>query len=336
MTVKTSRTVKISRRRAITVLAAAAGLPLVLKATAAQARMVRWEGTTLGAPSTIQLFHQDESQARAAIDAGLAELARLEQVFSIYRADSVLSRLNREGSVDDAPAEFTELLRRALTVAELSGGAYDPTVQPVWSLYFRHFTAATVDPAGPSRQDLDAALKLVGWRDIDIDGRRVSFRRPGMALTLNSGAQGYITDRVADVLRAHGFASMLVDMGEPRALSAKPDGSAWRIGIANPADQSKAVTELDVVDKCVATSGGYGTIFDDAGQFTHIIDPRSGRTVPARFGVSVVAPTATQADGLSTAMLLVEPEKRQSLLRAAGGEMALFVTPDGVLSTVQA
>lgn len=329
-------TVKVTRRRAITVLAAAAGLPLMLKAGSAQARLVSWEGTTLGAPSTIKLYGPDEAKARAAIEASLAEQARLESIFSVYRADSVISRLNRDGAVDNVPPEFVELLTRALTVAELSDGAYDPTVQPVWQLYFRHFTAATVDPAGPASQDLAAALALVGWRNVAIDGTRVSFSRPGMGLTLNSGAQGYITDRVAAVLRAHGFQNMLVDMGEPRGLSTKPDGSAWRIGIANPANPSQAITEIDVVDQCVATSGGYGTVFDEAGKFTHLIDPRTGRTAPALLGVSVVAPTATQADGLSTAMLMVAPENRQKLLRAAGGQVALFVTPDGVLTTIQA
>ncbi|TAN56008.1 MAG: FAD:protein FMN transferase, partial [Rhodospirillales bacterium] len=164
----------------------------------------------------------------------------------------------------------------------------------------------------------------------------VAFMRPGMGLTLNSGAQGYITDRVADVLKGHGFSQMLVDMGEPRALSAKPDGSAWRIGIANPANPSQALTEIEVVDKCVSTSGGYGTLFDDAGKFTHLIDPRTGATAPALLGVSVVASKAAVADGLSAAMLLSDPAKRQSLLRAAGGEMALFVTPEGVVSKVEA
>ena len=70
-----------------------------------------------------------------------------------------------------------------------------------------------------------------------------------MALTLNSGAQGYITDRVTEVLRAQGFERMLVDMGEPRALAAKPDGTAWRIGIANPADPRRSVATLEVVDQ---------------------------------------------------------------------------------------
>lgn len=329
-------TVQITRRRLITVAAAAAGLPLILKAGAAQARMITWEGTTLGAPSSIKLVASDEAQARAAIDAALAELDRLESVFSVYRADSAISTLNRTGTLDDAPADFVALLSKSLELARVSGGAYDPTIQPVWQTYFRHFTGANPAAEGPAQRDLDAAMALVDWKGVDISGKRVSFARPGMALTLNSGAQGFITDKVTDVLRGHGFDRMLVDMGEPRALSTKPDGSAWRIGIANPADPTKAVTEIDVVDKAISTSGGYGTLFDDAGRFTHLIDPRTGRTAPALLGVSVVAETATQADGLSTALLLTAPERQRDVLRAAGGLMALTVTPAGVVGKVEA
>ncbi|MBF0562546.1 MAG: FAD:protein FMN transferase [Alphaproteobacteria bacterium] len=333
-------TVMITRRRAITVLAAAAGLPLLLKAgnAAAYPRMVRWEGTTLGAPSTIQLYHEDEAKANAAINAGLAELARLESIFSVYRADSAISALNRDGVLTSAPPEFMELLTHAMGLAQLSEGIYDPTVQPLWQLYFRHFTAAVVDPSGPSQRDLAEAMALVGWRGVDIDVERskVAFTRPGMGLTLNSGAQGYITDRVAEVLRSYGFEKMLVDMGEPRAISTKPDGSAWRIGLANPADPSRAIYELDVVDKCVSTSGGYGTIFDEFGKFTHIINPLTGKTAPRLLGVSVVADTATRADGLSTTMLLASVERRHAILSGAGGLKAVYVTPEGVAATVEA
>lgn len=328
----------ISRRRFIAFMAAAAGLPLLLKANGSQAKPVRWDGTALGAPASIQLFHTNESQARAAIAAALDELARLEAIFSVYRADSSISLLNREGVLENAPADFVAMLTRALTLAKISDGVYDPTIQPVWQAYFRHFTASNPDPAGPSPRDLAAALDLVDWRAVQMDAanRRVSFARPGMGLTLNSGAQGYITDRVAEVLRAHGFDRMLVDMGEPRALSTKPDGSAWRIGIANPADPARTVATLDVVDKCISTSGGYGTLFDAAGAFTHLIDTRTGRTAPAMLGVTVVADSGAAADGLSTAMLMAPIERRQTILKAAGGEKAIYVTPSGVVSTVAA
>lgn len=328
----------LTRRRFITLAAAAAGLPLLLKIGGAQAKPVRWEGTALGAPASIQLYHTDETQARAAIAAGLDELHRLEKIFSVYRADSAISALNRHGVLENAPQDFIAMTQRALALAQISGGAYDPTVQPLWQTYFRHFTAANPDPAGPAAADIDAARMLVDWRAVELDAanRRIAFALPGMGLTLNSGAQGYITDRVAEVLRSHGFDRMLVDMGEPRALSAKPDGSAWRIGIANPAQPTSTVTTLEVVNQCVSTSGGYGTLFDPAGKFTHLIDTRTGRTAPALLGVSVVADLGAIADGLSTAMLMAPAERRQDILRAAGGTKAIYVTPEGVVSTVTA
>jgi thiamine biosynthesis lipoprotein len=327
----------ISRRRFITFVAAAAGLPMLLKARGAQARPVRWDGTSMGAPASIQLYHTDEAQARTAIAAGLDELKRLEAIFSVYRSDSAISQLNREGVLKNAPSDFIAMLTRALTLAKISDGVYDPTVQPLWQTYFRHFTAANPDPAGPAPRDVAAALALVDWRAVEIDAENnhVSFSRPGMGLTLNSGAQGYITDRVTDILRAHGFDRMLVDMGEPRAISTKPDGTAWRIGIANPANPGSTLTTLEVVNKCVATSGGYGTLFDSAGAFTHILNTRTGRTAPALLGVSVVADKGIIADGLSTAMLMAPVELRQSILKAAGGDKAIFVTPEGVVSTIE-
>jgi len=329
--------ITLSRRRFITLVGAAIGLPLLLKVGGTQARALRWEGTCLGASASFQLYHTDEAQARTAVTAALTELQRLEAIFSVYRADSAISMLNREGVLTGASDDFIAMLMRSLSLAEMSDGVYDPTIQPVWQLYFRHFTASHPNPAGPTPQNLTAALALVDWRAVEVDAqrRRVSFARPGMGLTLNSGAQGYITDRVADVLRDHGFDRILVDMGEPRALSAKPDGSAWRIDIANPAAPNRSVATLEVVNQCVATSGGYGTLFDSSGTFTHIIDAHTGRTAPALLGVSVVADTGTYADGLATAMLMVPVEHRQSLLKAAGGSRAIYVTPEGVVSTVE-
>ena len=327
----------LSRRRFITLAAVAAGLPLLLKAGRAQAQLVRWEGTALGGPASIQLYHTNEAVAQQAIAEALAELRRLEAIFSLYRPDSAISQLNREGKLDRAPADLMTMLERGLSLAKISDGVYDPTVQPLWNLYFNHFAAANPDPDGPSARELAAALALVDWRQVEVDhaSNRIAFARPGMGLTLNAGAQGYVTDKVADVLRAHGFDRMLVDMGEPRVFSAKPDGSAWTIGIANPADRNKEITSLDVVDKCIATSGGYGTILDKAGRFTHIFNTRTGGTAPAMFSVSVVAKSGFAADGLSATMLMAPVDKRQAILKAGGGEQAIFVTPQGVVATVK-
>ncbi|CAG4883578.1 FAD:protein FMN transferase [Georgfuchsia toluolica] len=330
--------VAVSRRRFITFAAAAAGLPLLLKAGRAKAQLAQWEGTALGGPASIQLYHANEAVAQQAIAAALAELRRQEAIFSIYRPDSAISRLNHQGKLDNAPADLMTMLERGLSLAKISDGIYDPTVQPLWNLYSNHFAAANPDPDGPSARELAAALALVDWRQVEVDraSSRIAFARPGMGLTLNAGAQGYITDRVADQLRAHGFDRMLVDMGEPRVFSAKPDGSAWRIGIANPVARTETITSLDVVDRCVSTSGGYGTVLDKAGRFTHIFNTRTGGTAPAMFSVSVVAKSGFAADGLSATMLMAPVDKRQAILKAGGGEQAIFVTPQGVVATVKA
>jgi thiamine biosynthesis lipoprotein len=329
---------KFTRRRVIAIAAAAAGLPLLLRAGSAQARILTWEGKALGADASIKLYHQDEAKAQAAISASLAELGRLEKIFSLYRADSAISALNRQGRLENAPSELLTLASEAKELARITEGSFDPTVQPVWQLYFRHFTSSAPAANGPAAADLAQALALVDWQGLEInaEAKSISLAKPGMGLTLNGMAQGFITDRVADVLRAHGFGSMLVDMGEPRALEAKPDGSAWKIGIANPANPAEAITSVEVVERAVATSGGYGTLFDDLGQFTHLIDPKSGRTAPALAGVTVIAASAAKADGLSTALSVAPVEKRQAILREGGGESAIFVTPKGVVSKVSA
>ncbi|MEW5729532.1 MAG: FAD:protein FMN transferase [Pseudomonadota bacterium] len=327
--------VTVTRRRVLTVLAAAAGVPLLLHATKAQARLVKWEGTALGAPASLSLYHHDEASARAAIDAAVAELRRLEGIFSLYRADSAMATLNRAGRLEAAPAELVELMGRAVETAALTGGAFDPTVQPLWQVYFDHFTAAEPDPAGPAAEAVAAARALVDWRAVSIEAASIRLEKPGMGVTLNGIAQGYITDRVAGVLRSHGLERMLVDMGEPKALAAKPDGSAWRIGIADPSAPDRSITTVDVVDRAVATSGGYGTTFDGAGRFTHLIDPASGATAPALAGVTVIADSAARADALSTALAVAPAGRREAIVKAAGGVTALFVAADGTIATIE-
>lgn len=322
-------------RRRLLLLAAVMPLAAWRLLPGAQAAPLRWEGTALGAPASLVLYHGgDASQAQAALQATLAEVTRLEAQFSLFRADSVLSRLNRSGRVDHAPPEFVTLLRQALDMAALSGGVFDPSIQPLWQLYFDHFVVQGQSQA-PTAASVKQALMLVDWRGVHLNGTTVTLARPGMGLSLNGIAQGFITDRCSAILRSHGFSQMLVDMGEPRALAAKPDGSAWHIGLADPREPGRSLHTLTVVDQAVATSGGYGTRLDEAGRYTHLINPHTGRTAPALESVTVVAPTATQADALSTALALMprsEVTARLALLRTQPGCRALCIDGAGRVS----
>jgi thiamine biosynthesis lipoprotein len=301
----------------------------------AHAEPLQWHGIALGAPASLILHHGgDAAGAQKALKATLTELTRLESMFSLFRADSVLSTLNRTGRVDKVPPEFTELLGTALNMAELSHGLFDPSVQPLWNLYYDHFVVGG-NTQPPAIDQVVSAKALVGWRGVKISGSSVTLAQTGMGLTLNSVGQGYITDRCGEVLRAHGFSHVLVDMGEPRAMAAKPDGSAWQIGLADPREPNRAIHTLSVIDQAVSTSGGYGTMLDAAGLYTHLINPHTGRTAPAFESVTVVAPTATQADALSTTLALIpnsDVPARLALLHTQPGCRAICINNAGQVS----
>ena len=317
----------ISRRRFVSVLAVGGVAPLLARATlAATPATFEWEGIALGAQARISLQHTDEREAKAAIEACLGEVARLEAIFSLYREDSALTRLNVTGRLDGAPADLRELLSVAISLAALSDGAFDPTVQPLWALYARHFANPGAAPGGPDREAIAAAMRLVDWRGIGINGAAVSLREPGMAITLNGIAQGYITDRVGAVLRQRGFRHVLVNMGEHLALGPKWDGKAWRVGIANPAKPTTVLTELPLDSGAMATSGGYGYWFDAGHRFSHILDARSGQARTRWSSVTVVADNATLADGLSTVLSVLPPEAASTIL---SGRARAYVVPFG-------
>lgn len=322
-------------RRRLMIMAAVLPLAAWRIQQSAEAAPLRWQGLAMGAPASLVLHHGgDTAGAQVALTATLAELSRLEGLFSLFRADSVLSQLNRTGRVDNAPPEFVALLHTALDMAARSGGVFDPSIQPLWSLYFDHFVVGG-NTQPPAADKVALARVLVDWRGVRLTGSTVSLARPGMGLSLNGVAQGFITDRCSEVLRAHGFSHMLVDMGEPRAVASKPDGSAWQIGLADPRDPNRALHTLSVLDQAVATSGGYGTRLDAAGLYTHLINPRTGRTAPAFESVTVVAPSATQADALSTALALIprsDAPARLSLLRTQPGCRAICIDNAGQVS----
>jgi thiamine biosynthesis lipoprotein len=318
---------RIARRRFIAIMAVAATAPALSRLARAEAiPTIRWEGIVLGAASSLSLQHPDETEARLAIEACLAEAARLEAVFSLYRPDSALSRLNAEGRLQDAPMDLRILLAEALRLAEISDGAFDPTIQPLWALYAAHFSRPDAAPEGPPAAAISAARQLVDWRRIHIEGSSICLADPGMAVTLNGIAQGYITDRVGHVLRARGFSHVFVDLGEELAVGSKADGSPWRVGIADPRHPSTALVEVDLSNGAMATSGSYGFSFDPAGRFGHIIDPGTGETASRWASVTVLANNATIADGLSTAISVLPAAAAPGL---AGDRARLFVVPVG-------
>ncbi len=327
----------LNRRRFLGIAATAAGLALLPGKPFAEGVPVRtWRGVTLGADACIQLAHPDDAEADRLIALCLEEVARLERVFSLYRPDSALSRLNRDGALDAPPADLVRLLSESVAFGQRTGGAFDVTVQPLWQLYAGHFGRPGTDPGGPPTSAIKAARGLVDYRNLRVEPDRIAFARSGMAVTLNGIAQGYVTDRVAERLTAEGMDRVLVDLGEIRALGHHPSGRPWTVGLADPVAEGRTAATLEVADRAVATSGGYGTRFDPAGRFTHLFDPASGGCAREWLAVTVLAPDATTADALSTALSVLPPDRAEAVVTATPGVAARLTRRDGSVLALRA
>ena len=285
------------RRRRLLAIAAAALVP----ALPAQATPVRqWRGVALGAEASITLNHPEAARL---IDLSLAEIERLEAVFSLYRADSALMRLNATGRLDAPPFELLDCLALAGRVHAATGGVFDPTVQPLWELHAAHH-AANPEAEPPRAETVAAARALTGWDRLRIDPGAIRLD-PGMALTLNGIAQGYIADRVAALLRGQGLDRVLVNTGEHVALGGDPRGGPWQVRLR--AGEVLLPEAVAIEDRALASSAMTGTTFDAAGTAGHILDPRNGLPGPILWQlVSVTAPQGALADALSTAFCLMD------------------------------
>jgi FAD:protein FMN transferase len=323
-----------SRRRVITILGTLAGLPFLPSGDQPknETSLHRWRGTALGSPSTILLHHPDRAVAKQAVAQCVAEIERLEKAFSLYRDDSEIAHLNRHGRVDAPTHDLLSLLAECQRFSELSGGAFDVTVQPLWKVYAEHFFGSrSPSPQGPEARAIEEALAFVDWQGVDLTSRRIALARPGMGLTLNGIAQGYLTDRIADILRANACDKVLADMGRSEILlvGCRPDGRAWQIGLADPLAPSQVAVTLDLADRCISTSGGYGTKFEVTGRHHHLFDPRTGTSARHYSAVSVVAASTMVADALSTALYVTPPERSGPLLAAFPDAVILATLPDG-------
>jgi thiamine biosynthesis lipoprotein len=323
---------RVTRRRALGIVAAMAGLPLTIagvRATTSKPKAYGWSGEVLGAPSELTLWHSDGELARRTILKARIEIARLERIFSLYKPDSEISRLNEAGKLVKPSSELRTLIEDGRRLGDLTDGAFDISVQPLWRLYEAHFWSRADVLPDVSARARDVAQSLVDFRAIDAGADSIAFARPGMAITLNSMAQGFVTDVVADLLRNEGFETAVVDLGEFRALGRHPDGRAWRFGL-----REGLTNVIELENAALAVSGGYGTRFEASGRFHHLFDPRTGESASRLAEVAVIGPKAAAANGIATAICVGGEALAPKLLAAYPGTRAVVTRPDGMSITL--
>lgn len=271
----------ITRRRFLMISAAGAA-----SGQAAQAQNAVWHGQALGASATIKLGGE-AALARHMTDQIRRELATIERLFSLYHPHSALTRLNETGQLINPHPDVVALLRLCGKLHDATGGIFDPTVQPLWR-------------AHATGRGIDAARSLVGWDRVQISEDRITLGH-GQSLTLNGIAQGWASDRIAEVLRRAGFDKVLVDIGEHVGV-----GGPWQIGISSA--RGRILDHVTLRDRAIATSCPDAMRIGDA---AHILTAQTGKE-PLWRTVSVDADRAAIADGLSTACCFLDRQSARA------------------------
>ncbi|MEM1295738.1 MAG: FAD:protein FMN transferase [Verrucomicrobiota bacterium] len=291
----------MNRRQAIGLGGALGGVGLLGWLNLRRNRLWEWRGTVMGTEGSVLFHSRSEKDARFVMNAVNQEAARLEAVFSLENASSTIRHLNQNGQLKNPPFEFVEALKLCGEVHEMTDGAFDPTVQPLWEVYDAHFGNRQGESEPPPPNLVDEALAKVDFRAVEFSDDSVSFTKSGMSLTLNGMAQGFISEKIARFILGLGVTHALVNLGEYCALGPPRGNDGWKVAIESSRTSEEFFDTLSLVYGGLATSGGYGYRFDQSGKFHHLFNPRGEAPPNVNRVVVVEAPDAGLADALSTA-----------------------------------
>jgi thiamine biosynthesis lipoprotein len=285
-------------------------------------------GPTMGSHYSVKYVAGTQTPGQAKVQAQVeAVLAQVDQQLSTWRADSDLSRFNAlpAGSCASMPAPVRELVTFANTLWQDSDGAFDITVEPLMNLW--GFGPQSRSQQVPTAEQIAAAKALVGQAYLRIDGEQLC-KDIALQLDLNSIVAGYTVDRIATLLGTLGIDSYLLDVtGELKAAGKKPDGSPWKVAIEAPREDVQVAEQvLELNGLGVSTSGDYHNYFERNGQrYSHTLDPRTGAPITHQLAeVTVLDASTLRADGLSTLLMVLGPERGFAFAQEHG-IAALFV-----------
>jgi thiamine biosynthesis lipoprotein len=274
------------------------------------------------------LIDASRDKAQEAMGRAFDEINRLAGLMSRFDEATAVAQLNREGFLKDVPPELGDVLGRALAYYRITQGTFDVSVKPVVDLFKERFAEGR--DVRPTEAEIQQVIALVGSDKIELQGRSLRFDRPGMGITLDGIAKGFIVDKAAGVLAAHGIENYLINAGgDIRAVGLRRDKKPWKIAIQDPLKKRSYPDIIHLSDAAVATSGNYEVYFDQEKMFHHIVDPRSGISPQLSTSVSVIAATTMDADALSTSVFVMNPTQGTWFIDTLPNCECLAIDPEG-------
>jgi len=283
----------------------------------------------MGTRIHVELWHTDATAARAAMDAVLAEMRRINDAMSPYLETSELSVMNREAPLRAVAIsdELYALLQRSVEVSRMTGGAFDVTFASAGRYYdYRK-------QQKPDAATLAETLPAIDYRHlVFLPGHRIRYGHPGVYVDLGGIAKGWAVDRCIDILRQRGIDQAMVAAGGDSRILGDRRGEPWTVGVKDPRKDDEMAVLLPLIDTAVSTSGDYERYFEKDGvRYHHILDPETGESARAVESVTILGPDATTTDALSTSVFVLGVDKGLALINASPGFDAIVIDGHGRL-----
>jgi FAD:protein FMN transferase len=259
------------------------------------------------------------------------EMMEMENIFSRHIPGSDINRINEAAGLEAVKVEEETIfvLKKALEVAEISEGAFDPTIAPLLDLWGFGADGNRV----PTAEEINKVLPLINYRAVQINEEEstVFLPEPGMKIDLGGIAKGFIVDRGQQAAGKLPVTALFINAGGDISIKgSKPTGERWRIAVQNPRSPEEWAAIIEMNAGSVATSGDYQRVFEEGGElFHHILDPRTGYPAGNVSSVSIVAPDTLMADALSTAVFVLGLEKGLELLESLDGVDGVIIDKEG-------
>ena len=291
----------------------------------------------MGTFARVVAVAKDAATGTKCVEAGLAEIRKVDELMSDYNEDSEISRVNNQAAQKAVPvSESTfEVLQKSMEFSKLTHGAFDITVGPLVDIFHK----TKEERIAPTPEQIAKAKERVGYEKLVLDSknRTVRFSVEGMRLDLGAIAKGYGVDKAVEAARRHGAIGVMVDIGgDVRCFGVPPEGrDHWRIGLQDPNSVVEGVSAgglvltLKVKNAAVATSGDYQQfVLIDGKRYSHIMNRKTGTSIEGLSSVTIIADNATDADALATSVSVMGPQKGMALIeKIPNAEVIILTSP---------
>jgi len=289
----------------------------------------------MGSRFDITMVAKNEAAAEAYIDTAITEIIRIENLISDWIPTSQLSEVNKNAGIQPVKvdAELFDLTQRAISFSKLTNGAFDisfASMDKIWK-----FDGSMTEM--PSPEAIKKSVEKVGYQNIILneESQTIFLKLPGMKLGFGSIGKGYAADKTKELMMQKRVKAGIVNAsGDMNCWGRQPNKKKWKVGITNPMDPEKIFATFSLDNNAVVTSGTYEKyVILDGKKYAHIIDTRTGYPARGIASVTVFAPSAELANGLSTAIIVMGQEAGMNLISQIPQVSCVIVTDEGKIFT---